>query len=339
MYTKLDRITTYSVFMTTTTTMQPSIEGNAGEPLPNFLVPPLLRAWQRLYRGTPNFRGKGRVLFEWPSRLIRKWPADVTIASHEDLVFWHCDLNEYLYRLLFFCEVHEIDVDWICRRVLKPGDVFVDIGANYGYHALTNSRRVGPKGRVYAFEPQPDMCTALRENARRNGLTNLEIENLALSDRSEQLQLHRFSSLGAGHTSIAALEHPVSEVVPCDAITMDEYVARNGIGPIAAVKLDVEGAELKILMGARELLRSPKPPMWIIEVNLETAHACGYHPRDLLLLLADFGYLVYRPVWGKAIRTIARVEVCPPEEIQHGQNVLCAIPSVHGGALADAGVT
>jgi len=278
------------------------------------------------------------VLFEWPSRLIRKWPSDVAIASHEELVFWHCDLNEYLYRLLFFCEVHEIDVDWICRRLLKPGDVFVDIGACYGYHALTNARRVGPHGRVYALEPQPDMFAALRENVRRNDLTNLEMENLALSDQNERLQLHRFSSLGAGHTSIARLEHPVSGVLPCAAITMDEYIAQKEIGQITAVKLDVEGAELKILRGALELLRRPKPPMWIIEVNVETARACGYHPRELLRLLSDFGYQAYRPVWGKAIRRIRRVAACPSEEIEHGENLLCAVPSAHADALARVGV-
>jgi FkbM family methyltransferase len=322
-----------------TTAAHPSIEGDASGPLSSALVGPLLRTWQRLYRGTPNFRGKGRVLFEWPSRLIRKWPADVAITSHEELVFWHCDLNEYLYRLLFFCEVHEIDVDWMCRRLLKPGDIFVDIGACYGYHALTNASRVGPRGRVYAFEPQPDMFAALRENVRRNDLANLEMENLALSDRSEHLQLHRFSSLGAGHTSIACLEHPVSGVLPCEAITMDEYVTRKGMGQITAVKLDVEGAELKILRGARALLGSSKPPMWIIEVNVETARACGYHPRELLLLLADFGYQAYRPVWGKVIRRITRVVPCSSEEIEHGQNLLCAIPLAHADALSRVGVT
>ncbi len=322
-----------------TSTAQPNIERDTKGPSSNSPIGPILRNWQRIYRGTPNFRGKSRVLFDWPSRLVRKWPADVAIASHEDLVFWHCDLNEYLYRLLFICEVHEVDVDWMSGRLLKPGDVFVDIGACYGYHALTNARRVGSHGRVYALEPQPDMFATIRENVRRNGVTNLDVENLALSDRSEQLQLHRFSNLGVGHTSIACLEQSVSGVFPCPAITMDEYVDRKGIGQITAVKLDVEGAELKILRGAPKLLRQPKPPMWIIEVNVETARACGYHPRDLLLFLANFGYQAYKPVWGKAIRTIGRLVACGPDEIEHGQNLLCVVPSAHADALSRVGVT
>lgn len=69
--------------------------------------------------------------------------------------------------------------------------------------------------------------------------------------------------------------------------------------------------------------------MWILEVNMETSVACGYHPRDLLLLLANFGYRAYRPVWGRVIRQVRYVEQCSPEKLEHGQNLLCALPSVH----------
>jgi FkbM family methyltransferase len=312
----------------------PSIEEDASGPSSSSLVGPILRNWQRLYRGTPNFRGKGRVLFEWPSRLVRKWPADVAITSREGCVFSHCDLNEYLYRALFFFGLHEFDVDWMCGRILKPRDVFVDIGACYGYHALTSARRVGPQGRVYALEPQQDMFAALNENANYNGLGNIQMDNIALSDRTEQIQLYRFSDLGVGHTSIAQLEHAVSGILTCPAITLDEYVTRNGIESVSLVKLDVEGAELKILKGAQELLRSPNPPVWILEVNMTTADACGYHPRDLLSLLAEFGYQAYKPIWSMTSGTIRQVELCPAEAIKHGQNLLCAIPKVHAATLA-----
>jgi FkbM family methyltransferase len=245
-------------------------------------------------------------------------------------------LKDYLYQVLFFCGYHELDVDWICARLLKRGDVFVDIGACYGYHALTNACRVGPEGRVFAFEPQPDVFAALRENTLLNGLANIELENFALSDRTECLQLHRFSDLGVGHTSIAALPgRTVSREISCDASTLDDYIARKGIGRVMLVKLDVEGAELKVLMGARGLLSTPVPPMWILEANETTARACGYRTRDLLCLLAEFGYRAYRVVWGYVPRRIRRIEPCP-EGVGFNQNLLCLIPSVHGSALARA---
>jgi FkbM family methyltransferase len=307
------------------------------QPGPVSFVGPVLRTWQGLYRATPNFRGKGKVFFDWPSRFVRRWPSDVAVPSLEGCVFLHCNLNDFLYRHLFFFGLHELDVDWLCRRLLQSGNVFLDIGACYGYHALTAARRVGPRGVVYAIEPQPDVFETLRGNARHNEITNIELENFALSDQIETLQLQRFSDLDMGHTSSGHLQHPVSQVFSCPAVTLDEYIKQKLIQRVTLAKLDVEGAELKILRGARALLGGLNPPMWIVEVNTETANACGYHPRDLFSLLAEFGYQAYRPVWGKALRLIQRVKFCPEAEIEDGQNLLCAIPSLHADLLARVG--
>lgn len=299
---------------------------------------PLLRSWQWLYRRTPDFRGKGKMLWHWPARLFSSWPTNIAVTSLDGYVFPHCDLNEYLNQALFFCGLPELDVDWMGKRLLKPGDVFIDIGACYGYHALTCARRVGSQGRVYAFEPQLDMFAALQENARYNGLATVEAENLALSDRSECLQLYRFSDLGVGHTSIATLGHAVSQVLTCPAITLDEYLARRGINHVTLIKLDAEGSELKILRGAQAVLRTPHPPMWIVEVNMTTAQACGYHPRDVFSFLANFGYRAYKPLWSKVIRKVRQLQPCQAERMEHGQNLLYAVPSAHGDALARVGV-
>jgi FkbM family methyltransferase len=191
---------------------------------------------------------------------------------------------------------------------------------------------------VFAIEPQSDVFETLRQNIRYNGLTNVVAENLALSDRNGTLELHRFSGLDFGHASMAKLNHRVAEVLSCPAVTLDEYFAQKSIAHITLIKLDVEGAELQILKGASELLRSPSPPMWVIEVNMETATASGYHPRDIFLFLAEFGYQAYRPVWGAVTRNVHRVQFCPPDEIEHGQNLLCAIPKLHGVHLSRVGV-
>lgn len=296
------------------------------------------RLWQLLYRSTPNFRGKGKALFDWPSRFICHWPNDIAVRSRTGCAFLHCDLNVFLYRCLFVFGLHELDVDWMCQRLLQDGDVFVDVGACFGYHALTAARCVGTQGKVYAIEPQPDVFEVLQENVRCNGLANVEAGNFALSDRNEILRLHRFSDLDFGHTSMAQLNHRVAQVLSCTAITFDDYVVQKAISRIALVKLDVEGAELKVLEGASELLRSANPPMWVIEVNMETAAAFGYQPRDIFFFLAKFGYQVYRPVWGSVTRNVYRVQFCPPEEIQHGQNLLCAIPERHRASLSRVGV-
>lgn len=298
----------------------------------------MLRSWQRLYRAIPEFRGKARVLREWPGHLVRRWPSDIAITSRNGSLFYHCDLNDYLYQVLFFSGCYESDVDWMCSRLLKQGDVFVDIGACYGYHTLTNARRVGPKGRVFAFEPQPDVFAALEENIRVNKFSNILAERMALSDRTECLQLHTFPSLGMGHTSIGVLpRQPVSGVADCNAVTLDDYITRMGIGHIELVKLDVEGAERKVLLGSKQLLSRHAPPLWIIEANPLTSQACGYEPRELQSMLAGHGYSAYLADRGKVSRRMLRIKPSKGRQ-ELSENVLFAISSIHATALARLGL-
>jgi FkbM family methyltransferase len=243
-----------------------------------------------------------------------------------------------MYRFLFFYGVHELDVDWICSHILHSGDIFVDIGACFGYHTISSALRVGFTGQVYALEPQPDMFATLQNNLLENDLNNVTADHLALSDQAETLQLHRFADLGVGHTSISSQGREVSQVISTAAVTLDDYAERRGINNVTLVKLDVEGAELKVLRGATRLLSASSPPMWVMEINDETAGACGYHPRDLLALLAQHGYKFYQPVWGRMIRTVVRLEPCSADHIGNGMNLLCAIPAVHADHLARVGV-
>jgi len=299
---------------------------------------PFLRFWRSLYISTPNFRGKGKIFFDMACRLVRNWPSNVSIPGRHGCTFFHCDLNEYMYRFLFFYGVHELDVDWICSHILHSGDIFVDIGACFGYHTISSALRVGLTGQVYALEPQPDMFATLQNNLLENDLNNVTADHLALSDQAETLQLHRFADLGIGHTSISSQGREVSQVISTAAVTLDDYAERRGINNVTLVKLDVEGAELKVLRGATRLLSASFPPMWVMEINDETASTCGYHPRDLLALLAQHGYKFYQPVWGRMIRTVVRLEPCSADDIRNGMNLLCAIPAVHADRLARVGV-
>jgi FkbM family methyltransferase len=80
-------------------------------------------------------------------------------------------------------------ITWICRRVLRPGDTFVDVGANFGLVSLIGARAVGSTGRVHAFESQPALAAMLRRSAALNHLANLTLHEVALSDRDGVLEL------------------------------------------------------------------------------------------------------------------------------------------------------
>lgn len=193
-------------------------------------------------------------------------------------------------------------------------------------------------GQVYALEPQPDIFAILMNNLAGNNMSNVTADQLALSDHAEELYLHRFADLGIGHTSISSQGQKISQVISTAAVTLDAYAEARGIKKITLAKLDVEGAELKVLRGATGLLTGSCPPMWVLEINDETSGACGYHPRDLLSLLATHGYTFYRPVWGRMIRTVIRLEHCSVDQIRNGMNLLCANSALHADRLARVGV-
>jgi hypothetical protein len=103
---------------------------------------------------------------------------------------------------------------------------------------------------------------------------------------------------------------------------MDSYVNRHGITTISLVKCDVEGAELSVLQGARNILEAENRPMWILEINNETSRGFGYTPADMLGLLSGCGYQFY------AIRR--KLEpVRSTVGYHHGDNVIAVVPSLH----------
>ena len=137
--------------------------------------------------------------------------------------------------------------------VLKEGMVFVDGGANEGLYSLFASRCVGPAGRVFAFEPSQREFDRLSCNIRLNGLENVRAVRAALSDVSGETDLNIACSAHSGHNTLGEFAHDVpllrTERVPMQ--TLDGFATEAGLTRLDFLKLDVEGAERKVLEGSR----------------------------------------------------------------------------------------
>lgn len=298
-------------------------------------IPGLLKLSRYIGRNMPALRGKNLILRSGLLRLTRELPIDTTITTLDGLKFVHCNLNQFIYRELYVYGLWEPDVVWMYDRLLSPADTVLDVGACFGYHALRAAVLVGKRGRVYAVEPQPEAFAALHQNLAENQLENVEPDCLALAAEDGNMKLHRFSDLDLGHTSMSTLNRSNFETLQCRTQRLDEYIKFKKLQGVTLVKLDVEGAEMPVLRGASDLLSGPKPPIVILEINMETAKSCGYHPNDLLALLRQYRYNFYRPVWGKIARKIAHLEEC--QTGRHGENLLCAIEEVHSDQLRRVG--
>ncbi|HJU57113.1 MAG TPA: FkbM family methyltransferase [Actinomycetota bacterium] len=177
---------------------------------------------------------------------------------------------------------------------LGTGDVFLDIGANTGFFVLPIAELVGSDGRVLAFEPAPDAAHVLRSAARTRGvLSRISLYEIALSDEVGSLAL-RADPAHPDDTTKRSLfmdDGPVVAKVPIRRL--DELVDSGDVElslGIDAVKIDVEGAEVRVLRGMRRTLERHRPRMIVIETIEGHLNRAGSSVADVDAFMRDLGY-------------------------------------------------
>ncbi len=146
------------------------------------------------------------------------------------------------------------------QRLLPAGGTFVDVGANKGDFSLIAARTTGPEGRVIAFEPSPENAGWTRKSVELNGYPNVELLELALSDSEGEAQLH----LGRWSGWHSLVPRQVDqETITVRMRTLDAVLAERGSPAVDMLKIDVEGAELAVLRGARRTL-AQEHGLWIL---------------------------------------------------------------------------
>lgn len=174
-----------------------------------------------------------------------------------------------------WCIPYEPDVCSTIERLVQPGWICADVGANVGVITQLLARLAGPTGLVVAFEAHPENARLLRENVRAGGCEkHVRVENLAVSDGScDRVWLFPGRECSAGEWNIVGHDvdgvrtHPEMEV---PARSLDDYFPAGA--RLDLVKIDVEGAEAQVLAGMRRLLREVRP-VAIIEFHDEVGWA------------------------------------------------------------------
>jgi FkbM family methyltransferase len=177
------------------------------------------------------------------------------------------------------------------RAALRPGMTVLDSGANIGYYSLTAAPLVGDDGSVHAFEPTPGLARRISENARMNGFGNIRVNACAVADRVGTAVFH-LSSEDSEANSLFAVEDACRHMeVP--VTSLDAYVSAAGVSRVDVVKIDCEGAELKVLYGARGMLMGPEPPLLFLELNDQTLRQADTTPEALVAFLDEVGFDCY----------------------------------------------
>ena len=193
----------------------------------------------------------------------------------------------------------------VVKKQIKEGDIIVDIGANIGYYTLIMARLAGPKGKVFAFEPDPYNFAILKKNVEINGYKNIILEQKAVSNKTQKTKLylnadnygdHRIYKFDESHKSVAI-----------ESITLDDYFKDYGCN-IDFVKIDTQGAEYYIIEGMKTILEKNQNIKIILEYTFAFFEELGLNPALFLETLAiKHNFILYNVI--EILKKLERIKI------------------------------
>lgn len=184
--------------------------------------------------------------------------------------------------ILNFGSLEKAEAD-IAFRLIREGDTVFDIGANIGWYTLTLSR-LFKRVKICAFEPIPETFRQLERHAAVNGARSARLFNFGFSDKAETKTFY-FSPRNSVNASAADLAGGGCEVV-CKVRRLDDFARGKHVD---FIKCDVEGAELLVFKGGLKTIARCRPVI-LTEMLRKWAAPFGYHPNEIIDLLAGLGY-------------------------------------------------
>jgi FkbM family methyltransferase len=242
---------------------------------------PLALSWMGRLAGRIPVRGVPRLLFTSYARASSLPAPTTTTSRHGDR--FHVDFSSFLEWQLWAFGAYEPNVAELLSRLVRPGDIAVDVGANVGIHTVRLAKLVGATGHVFAVEPASDLADRLRTNLALNAATNVTVVQAAAGSGAEDFAtLHRPPGDARNQARSSVVEKAslsgARQQVP--VVRIDDLAASSA--NVKLIKIDVEGAELDVLEGAASTIATHRPSL-VCEIAVENALA-------VTEFLHQFGY-------------------------------------------------
>jgi FkbM family methyltransferase len=197
-------------------------------------------------------------------------------------------------------KIHEKETTELLKKIVKEGNLFVDLGANMGYFTLLAAKLVGPQGKVFSFEPEPKNYRCLLKNIEINNYKNVIALQKAVSDRKGKTRLY-ICDYDSGHHTINKFDGIESysrgrftrkHSIEIETITLDDFF-KNQEDSIDIIKMDIEGAEALALTGMDNILRKNKKLKMIVEFFPLLIRKMGNSPEEFIRkLLEDYQFSI-----------------------------------------------
>ena len=277
----------------------------------------------------PDHPGKWRVV----NALLRASRMDELHRGREYVVrrrglMWKLDTGCWVQRTVFYRGDWDDDEVRLVLALLPEDGVFLDVGAYFGWYSLVvASEKAGAT--VHAFEPVPASGARLEENRRLNVIGNVTLHRAAVGaeEGTAEIELPPASNGGSAHLSSASGDAPREKV---RVTTLDSVVEEEELARVDVVKIDVEGAEVEVLRGARRMLERFRPEL-VMELNPSALRERGAEPRELLDALAELGYETYEIGRRGVLAPFGHRDLSRPELARGYVNLFCRAQAVAPG--------
>ncbi|KUG07531.1 FkbM family methyltransferase [Solirubrum puertoriconensis] len=249
----------------------------------------LASAFRQLF-AIPYFKDKYFGLYK---RVFRPW--QLFNGVHKTVRYRHglllrLHLADWIPQHLYFLGDYEERGILFLEQHLRPGHVVLDVGANMGLYSLVASKMVGGTGQVYAFEPLPANADLLREHIAINRLSNVQLEQKAVSNVAGLMPLYTPPPNNSGMASLRRYSDELGAPVQVEVVTLDAYA--ESLPAVHLIKLDIEGGEYQALLGMQRLLARHKP-LLMLELQPNILGAASQTEFDIRQLLSALGYRQY----------------------------------------------
>jgi len=189
----------------------------------------------------------------------------------------------------------------IVKKIVKSGDVVLDLGANIGYFTILFAKIVGENGKVVAFEPESKNFQILKKNISENGYNNVILENKAVSEKNGSTVLFTGTkSSGANRIyepkkaqewrkKEKQQEFEKNEI---ETVSIDKFLNEKEIEKVNFIKIDIEGGEFFALKGMKNILKNPDLKIFM-EWDRPALEDSGIKPIEVLELLKQENFIIY----------------------------------------------
>lgn len=224
------------------------------------------------------------------------------------------------YRIIFH-GYYEPEIAKIIKRVVKPGNTCLDVGANIGAHTLLMAFAAGPGGRVIALEPHPQLAQRLLENVTLNHLENISVVRAALCDTDGVATLYAYGEgeFSRGCSSLRP-SPDTARRIKVQTMTSPTLEEEAELASCDFIKIDVEGGEMVALTQLSELIGRHRPYL-IFEYRRELWESFGSSIESALELLRQWDYRLY----------FERDDITSPlgDQVPERCNLICAPAPAH----------